>query len=513
MVTTNREIIYQSLKLTEETGVPMFIFGNPGAGKTTTVNDFKNENGYELTELRVQNSPEDIFGFDVNEEGKSTLVRKYPRWMIKIIEDDKIGKKHILFIDEITTANMYVQAAMFQLIFNRGIEDIKLPDSCIIVAAGNYKANLSEEFEMLSPTLNRFCLVNLENGLSDDDISNYINRTLNLTSYIDEEKKEAKKRRSNASKKDTLLIDERGLEMEKAKAIKKFIDESIESNPEFFNADNKDFTWLKDVKGEMYGIMSPRTISYLSLLLRNMINRETFSFNHVLGLIGFGTGNEICTDGSKLSSFHKSLKRCFVNNIVEFSKNIKAKCGIEAINKEIEDLAEDLKFISAFNGNEYNKDENQSKALTGDLLTNSLSVSKKDTIARTVIEYTSERIGTLLGKLELITNENLDKNFKDNQNFLLIKDNLTLIIEDQLRCLETIINHAKNKLSNSKTDVPTSRKKIEKIKKVSFDSLNSICYNMANSKLFDKDKLSPLFKSLDNIDNLITEINIELDKF
>ena len=107
MVTTNKEIIYQSLKMTEETGVPMFIFGNPGAGKTTTVNDFKNDNGYELTELRVQNSPEDIFGFDVNEEGKSTLVRKYPRWMIKILEDDKVGKKHILFIDEITTANMY----------------------------------------------------------------------------------------------------------------------------------------------------------------------------------------------------------------------------------------------------------------------------------------------------------------------------------------------------------------------------------------------------------------------
>lgn len=512
MRTVNQELIYQSLKITEETKVPMFIFGNPGAGKTTTVNDFRLENGYELTELRVQNSPEDIFGFDVNEEGKNCLTKKYPRWMMKILEDDKAGKKHILFIDEITTANMYVQAAMFQLIFNRGIEDIKLPDSCLIVAAGNYKANLSEEFELLSPTLNRFCLVNLENGLTDDDITNYINRTLSVGKNNEVIKKSKSKSKNNRF--EDLLISAEGLENEKAIAIKNFLNDVMEDSPEFFDVDNKDFTWLKDVQGEMYGVMSPRTISYLSLVLKNMIDRDTFSLKHVLGLIGFGTGPEICLDKSKLNSLHTSIKRSFSNNIIEFKKNIAAKCGSDIINKEINEVLKTISEMAIIKDGNYSE-ENNKEALKGELIGKALVTSKKDKAARTLVEYFADIFEDISNKVENIPNDMVGPVLDKNKNFETVKSIMPRFLFDQLLCLEEIVKHAQNKIINSKTDIPNSRKKIEKIKKTAYNGLLKSYTVLSSSKYFNCDNSynNEIKEKLENIDSIITQLNIELDKF
>lgn len=510
MRTVNQELIYQSLKITEETKVPMFIFGNPGAGKTTTVNDFRMENGYELTELRVQNSPEDIFGFDVNEEGKSCLTKKYPRWMMKILEDDKVGKKHILFIDEITTANMYVQAAMFQLIFNRGIEDVKLPESCLIVAAGNYKANLSEEFELLSPTLNRFCLVNLENGLTDDDITNYINRTLSVAK---DNVQTTKSKKPSKNLYDGLLISKEGLENEKAIAVKNFIKDIMEDSPDFFDTDNKDFTWLKDVQGEMYGIMSPRTISYLSLILKNMIDRDTYSLKHVLGLIGFGTGPELCLDKNKLDKLHTAIKRSFSNNIIEFKKNIAAKCGSNVIIKEANEILNCLSEMATIDNGVYSEDNNK-KALSGDLIGAAINTTKRDKAGRTLIEYFADSFEDLSNKIANVPDDMVDNLLKSSSSFEIIKNAMPSFLYDQVLCLEEIVKHAQNKILNTKADIPNSRKKIEKIKKTAYNGLLKSFTVLSNSKQLNSgERNEEILKKLESVDNIITQINIELDKF
>ena len=89
----------------------------------------------------------------------------------------------ILFLDELSTATPNVQGAILNLVFNRKIRGNKeLPKDTIILSAANYKANLTGYNEIISPQLNRFCIVNLlpGNKNSDPRKSSYENIGLDL---------------------------------------------------------------------------------------------------------------------------------------------------------------------------------------------------------------------------------------------------------------------------------------------------------------------------------------------
>ena len=67
----------------------------------------------------------------------------------------------LLFLDELTTATEYVQAALLHLIFERSCKDEKFPEDTLVVAAGNYAQNLTTSMQLLSPIMNRFAIYNL----------------------------------------------------------------------------------------------------------------------------------------------------------------------------------------------------------------------------------------------------------------------------------------------------------------------------------------------------------------
>lgn len=167
------EKIFKALKVSDRSGVPVLLMGNPGVGKTTSVNLYAKLEGYEVVPLRGNSSsPETIVGYDcspsdINKESTQSAVHLRPQWFQDVQDFAAQGKKVLLFIDEITTAPELVQAALLHLIFEKKVGSESLPENTLIVAAGNYQNNLSTSMQMLPPTMNRFCIINVTPDITD----------------------------------------------------------------------------------------------------------------------------------------------------------------------------------------------------------------------------------------------------------------------------------------------------------------------------------------------------------
>lgn len=169
--------IFAALKVSEKSNVPFLLIGNPGAGKTTTVEMFAKIRGYQMILVRgSQSTPEEILGYEVSDPqiSKTTTVRLRPAWFENLLNLNAEGKKCLLFLDEITTANEYTQSALLHLIFERKVGDEKLPDDTLIVSAGNYASNLSSQFNLIPPLLNRFCIYNITP--EESDLENFLSK-------------------------------------------------------------------------------------------------------------------------------------------------------------------------------------------------------------------------------------------------------------------------------------------------------------------------------------------------
>ena len=165
--------IFCTLKVSELSKVPVLLMANPGTGKSSTVELFSEVRGYKLILLRGNSeSAETILGYDVapTDTSKSCSTKHLrPEWFEKILEADQKGEKCLLFLDEITTATEYVQAALLHLIFERKVGTERIPESTLIVSAGNYASNLSNSMIMLPPLMNRFLIFNIVPKVDDLD--------------------------------------------------------------------------------------------------------------------------------------------------------------------------------------------------------------------------------------------------------------------------------------------------------------------------------------------------------
>lgn len=148
----------------EKTGknVPGLILSHAGFGKTSTIKKFCEYKNYNLiTLIPSMYSADDILGLQTVEKGK--LLRLTPSWFNDMVDLMKNGKRTLLFIDEITTCDPYIQGPLLDLIFNGNLGSAKLPKNVFIVAAGNYSDDLNNNFKMSAPLVNRFVILNLKN--------------------------------------------------------------------------------------------------------------------------------------------------------------------------------------------------------------------------------------------------------------------------------------------------------------------------------------------------------------
>ena len=132
---------------------PVFIWGSPGIGKSSLVEDFASELGLPCVSLLgSQLAPEDIMGVPQIREGKSRFC---PPAMIARDEP------YCLFLDELNACSHEVQKAFYSLILDGRVGDYTMPEGSIVIAAGNVATDNAIVKTMSSALMNRMFHVRL----------------------------------------------------------------------------------------------------------------------------------------------------------------------------------------------------------------------------------------------------------------------------------------------------------------------------------------------------------------
>jgi hypothetical protein len=132
---------------------PVFIWGAPGIGKSSIVEQFAADMGIPCVSLLgSQLAPEDIIGVPQIIDGKSVFCP--PR----IIARDK---PYCLFLDELNACSQEVQKSFYSLIHDRRIGEYFLPQGSIVIGAGNRAQDNAIVKPMSSALINRMFHVEL----------------------------------------------------------------------------------------------------------------------------------------------------------------------------------------------------------------------------------------------------------------------------------------------------------------------------------------------------------------
>ena len=132
---------------------PVFIWGAPGIGKSSIVEQFAEDVGLKCVSLLgSQLAPEDIIGVPQIVDGKSVFCP--PRM---IAQDEP----YCLFLDELNACTQEVQKAFYSLILDHRIGEYHLPKGSIVIGAGNRSQDNAITRQVSSALLNRMFHVEL----------------------------------------------------------------------------------------------------------------------------------------------------------------------------------------------------------------------------------------------------------------------------------------------------------------------------------------------------------------
>lgn len=250
----------------------------------------------------------------------------------------------ILFLDEMSTASPNVQGAILNLCFNRKIRGNKeLPKDCIILSAANYKANLSGFHDIISPQLNRFCIVNIlpGNKNSNPKVAAYENLGFKLVDEFLQDFKESDLElpsfktdfQFNETTNEIFLEE---LRNELKKIIRKYT--GVDSSRAILDFRNISFDGIYDRDDEIpevYNFMSPRTMSYYARIVRAMCEMGISASNRnvyepfVDGIFGLGTNNWDSDDTTAflacITDFHQALYDMTSTLLNKYRKNYDTK--------------------------------------------------------------------------------------------------------------------------------------------------------------------------------------------
>ena len=144
----------------------VMLWGPPGVGKSQAVRqigkDIEAETGKQvvITDVRLLLfNPIDLRGIPTANADKTLAIWLKPQIFQMNASDDVVN---ILFLDEISAAPQSVQAAAYQITLDRVVGEHKLPDNCIVIAAGNRVTDKSVSFKMPKALANRLLHIEVE---------------------------------------------------------------------------------------------------------------------------------------------------------------------------------------------------------------------------------------------------------------------------------------------------------------------------------------------------------------
>ena len=146
----------------------VMMWGAPGVGKSQGVRQVakkieeNTDKKVVVTDVRLLLfNPVDLRGIPTSNEDKTLAVWLKPK-IFQMDESDEIV--NILFLDEISAAPPSVQAAAYQITLDRVVGEHKLPENCIVIAAGNRVTDKSVAFTMPRALANRLCHIEIESS-------------------------------------------------------------------------------------------------------------------------------------------------------------------------------------------------------------------------------------------------------------------------------------------------------------------------------------------------------------
>ncbi len=145
--------------------VTPFLWGPAGVGKSEGIGQLaarlREVTGkrVEITDVRLLLfSPIDLRGIPTHNADKTLSVWLRPQ-IFSMDEDESVI--NILFLDELSAAPQSVQAAAYQICLDRKVGEHRLPENCIVIAAGNRTNDQSVSYKMPKALCNRlmhFCI-------------------------------------------------------------------------------------------------------------------------------------------------------------------------------------------------------------------------------------------------------------------------------------------------------------------------------------------------------------------
>ena len=138
---------------------PVFVWGAPGIGKSSLVEQFAAEVGMECVSLLgSQLAPEDIIGVPQIIDGCSKFFP--PRMIVR-------DEPYVLFLDELNACSQEIQKSFYSLINDRRVGEYHLPEGSVVIGAGNRAQDAAIVKPMSSALINR--MVHVELSVSADD--------------------------------------------------------------------------------------------------------------------------------------------------------------------------------------------------------------------------------------------------------------------------------------------------------------------------------------------------------
>lgn len=144
----------------------VMLWGPPGVGKSQAVRQLGKEiekntgKTTHITDVRLLLfNPIDLRGIPTANADKTLAVWLKPQ-IFQMDPSDNIV--NILFLDEISAAPPSVQAAAYQITLDRVVGEHRLPENCIVIAAGNRTTDKSVAFKMPKALANRLLHIEVE---------------------------------------------------------------------------------------------------------------------------------------------------------------------------------------------------------------------------------------------------------------------------------------------------------------------------------------------------------------
>ena len=133
-------------------GVPVLLWGDPGTGKTHTIEAFAHRAGWETVSVIASiHDPTDFAGLPVRTD--AGVVFEPPAWARRTAAGDGVS---LVFFDEVNTAVPATQNALMRVVLEGRVGDLHLGEGVRFAAAANPPQHNSAAWDLSAPLANRF---------------------------------------------------------------------------------------------------------------------------------------------------------------------------------------------------------------------------------------------------------------------------------------------------------------------------------------------------------------------